>query len=103
MRSTLLRVFAVFSVPLLAVVSLPVQTSSGSRAAGVLLKPARVFDAVSAKPHEGWAVLVTGNRIAAAGPAASVSAPAGATVIDLPGATLLPGFIDAHSHIFLHP
>ena len=71
--------------------------------ASVLLKPARVFDAVSQAPHEGWAVLVTGNRIAAAGPVADVKAPAGANVIDLPGATLLPGLIDAHSHIYLHP
>jgi imidazolonepropionase-like amidohydrolase len=69
----------------------------------VLLRPARVFDAVSQAPHEGWAVLVTGNTIAAAGPAAEVKAPAGATVIDLPGTTLMPGLIDAHSHIYLHP
>jgi len=71
--------------------------------ASVLVKPARVFDAVSQAPHEGWAVLVTGNAIAAAGPAAEVKAPAGAKVIELPGTTLLPGFIDAHSHIYLHP
>jgi imidazolonepropionase-like amidohydrolase len=71
--------------------------------ASVLLKPARVFDAVSQAPHDGWAVLVTGNRIAAAGRAAEITAPAGTRVIDLPGATLLPGLIDAHSHIYLHP
>jgi imidazolonepropionase-like amidohydrolase len=69
----------------------------------VLLRPARVFDGVAAQPHEGWVVLVTGNRIAAAGPAADVRPPAGTRTIDLPGATLLPGLIDAHSHIFLHP
>jgi imidazolonepropionase-like amidohydrolase len=46
---------------------------------------------------------VTGNTIAAAGPAAEVKAPAGAKVIDLPGTTLMPGLIDAHSHIYLHP
>ena len=69
----------------------------------VLLRPQRVFDATSAETHDGWVVLVTGEKIAAVGPAANVNAPAGAKVIDLPNMTLLPGLIDAHSHIFLHP
>ena len=68
-----------------------------------LLRPARVFDGTSASPHEGWVVLVTGDRIAAVGPAADVRAPAGATTIELPGMTLLPGLIEAHSHLLLHP
>ena len=68
-----------------------------------LLKPARVFDGVTAEPHVGWAVLVTGDRIAAVGPAADVRAPAGATTIDLPGTTLMPGLIEGHSHLLLHP
>jgi len=68
-----------------------------------LLKPARVFDGVAAEPHEGWVVLVTGDKIAAVGPAADVRAPAGATTIDLPGTTLLPGLIEGHSHLLLHP
>ena len=72
-------------------------------AATFLLRPQRVFDAASEATHEGWVVLVDGEKIAAAGPAASVSAPAGTTTIELPGMTLLPGLIDAHSHIFLHP
>jgi imidazolonepropionase-like amidohydrolase len=69
----------------------------------VLLKPARVFDGVTLTPHDGWVVLVRGERIDAAGPAADVKAPDRALVIDLPDATLLPGLIDAHTHVMLHP
>jgi imidazolonepropionase-like amidohydrolase len=69
----------------------------------VLLKPARVFDGVAAEPHEGWVVLVRGERIEAAGPVEEVKVPDGARVIELPGATLLPGLIEAHSHLLLHP
>ncbi|HET6631616.1 MAG TPA: amidohydrolase family protein [Rhodanobacteraceae bacterium] len=68
-----------------------------------LLQPARVFDARDGHVHDGWAVLVQGERIAAVGPAATLSVPAGARRIELPGTTLMPGLIDAHSHIFLHP
>ncbi len=76
---------------------------SATPPAAVLLRPARVFDAISAQPHEGWVVLVVGDRIVAAGAPASVNAPAGARTIDLPGMTLLPGLIEGHSHLLLHP
>jgi len=69
----------------------------------LLLKPAAVFTADDAVTHPGWVVLVTGDKITAVGPPASVAAPADAKVIDLPGDTLLPGLMDIHSHIFLHP
>jgi imidazolonepropionase-like amidohydrolase len=65
-----------------------------------VLRPARVFDGESM--HEGWAVRVRGERIEAAGPAASVAA-AGATTIDMPGTTLMPGMVEGHSHVLLHP
>ena len=65
-----------------------------------ILKPARVFDGDAI--HEGWVVRVEGDRIRAAGPAASVSA-TGGTVVDLPGTTLLPGLVEGHSHVLLHP
>jgi imidazolonepropionase-like amidohydrolase len=68
-----------------------------------LLKPDRVFDATGEQAHSGWAVLVRGERIASVGPASSLTPPTGTQTIDLPGMTLLPGLIDAHSHIFLHP
>ncbi|PYO04765.1 MAG: amidohydrolase, partial [Gemmatimonadetes bacterium] len=72
-------------------------------ATSTLLVPDRVWDGVESAPHSGWAVLVTGNKIVAAGPRGQISVPAGATTINLPGTTLLPGLIDAHSHVLLHP
>src|SRR5215213_6141624 len=68
-----------------------------------LITPARVWDGTNTAPHEGWAVLVRGDRIEAVGPRAQITAPADATVIDLPGTTLIPGMIEAHSHLLLHP
>jgi imidazolonepropionase-like amidohydrolase len=87
-------------------VFLAVGCATGAGAAAsphpTLLRPAQVWSA--GEPlHAGWVVLTQGNRILAAGPPAAVSAPADATVIDLPGATLLPGLMDVHSHLFLHP
>lgn len=69
----------------------------------LLLKPSLVFDGESAEPHRDWAVLVVGDRIAAAGPVPELKAPDDARVLDLSGLTLLPGLIDAHTHVLLHP
>jgi imidazolonepropionase-like amidohydrolase len=76
--------------------------SSQATAESWLLRPQQVFDATSEQAHPGWVVLVTGNRIAAVGPPATVTPPPGAHTVDLPGMTLLPGLIEAHTHIFLH-
>jgi imidazolonepropionase-like amidohydrolase len=65
----------------------------------VLLRPAQVFDGTEI--HSGWSVLVEGDRIAAVGP--NIGAPPDAMVIELAGATLMPGMIEGHSHLFLHP
>src|SRR5689334_21712409 len=85
----------------LALFAQPQRPSRGAAAdaAVTVLRPARVFDGESM--HEGWAVRVRGDRIEAAGPAAGVSAP-GATAIDLPGTTLMPGMVEGHSHVLLH-
>ncbi len=68
--------------------------------ASTLLLPDRVFDGESM--HEGWGVLVRGGRIAAVGPATTLPA-ANATRLTLAGTTLLPGLIEMHSHLLLHP
>jgi imidazolonepropionase-like amidohydrolase len=69
----------------------------------LVLKPARVFDGAGLEAHEGWVVVVRGDKIESAGSGDGVSLAADARVIELPGATLLPGLIEAHSHVFLHP
>lgn len=65
-----------------------------------LLKPDRVFDGESM--HTGWIVLVHNNKIEATGDM-KFKLPANTRVIELKGATLLPGLIEGHSHLFLHP
>jgi imidazolonepropionase-like amidohydrolase len=66
-----------------------------------LLKPDRVFD--GREMHNGWWVLLKGKHIMAAGEPKSVRAPSSAKIIELKGATLMPGMIEGHSHLFLHP
>jgi imidazolonepropionase-like amidohydrolase len=69
-------------------------------AAVTILRPARVFDGEAMR--EGWAVRVRGERIDAVGAASGIGAE-GASTIDMPGTTLMPGLIEGHSHILLHP
>lgn len=98
MRS-MIRATACVAIALAPLV-LAAQDPAQRDGAVTILKPARVFDGEAM--HEGWAVRVRGDRIDAAGPAASVTA-AGATIIDMPGTTLLPGLVEGHSHVLLHP
>lgn len=66
-----------------------------------LLKPDRVFDGQNM--HENWWVLVKDNHIEAIGESANFKVPSNAEVLDLKGMTLMPGMIEGHSHLFLHP
>ena len=66
----------------------------------ILLKPDRVFD--GEQMHTDWIVLIKNNKIAEAG-SMQFKLPAGTQVIELKGCTVLPGLIEGHSHLFLHP
>lgn len=83
-----------------------VTTIAPARASGeeaLVLTGARVLDPSGERWLDGRAVLIVGNRIDSIAPAASIGAPAGARTVDLDGLYLLPGLIDLHSHLLLHP
>jgi imidazolonepropionase-like amidohydrolase len=67
----------------------------------ILLKPDRIFD--GRELHSGWWVLVKDDHIESVGEPLAITVPASAKIIDLKGMTLLPGLIEGHSHMFLHP
>ncbi|OQW45045.1 MAG: amidohydrolase [Proteobacteria bacterium SG_bin6] len=87
--------------PLLLLLLVILGQGAARAQAPVLIVPDRVFDGTAPEAHPGWKVLIQGDRIVAAGP--DVTAPAGAEVVTLPGTTLMPGLIDLHVHLFLHP
>ena len=73
--------------------------NSNAQQKRILLKPERVFDGL--EMHTDWAIIVQGNSIFYAGP--SSNTPKSDSTINMPGQTLLPGLIEGHSHLFLHP
>jgi imidazolonepropionase-like amidohydrolase len=84
------------------VISLPsLQAALISQEHTYLIKPSRIFDGSQLK--EGWAVLVRGSKIVAAGTPGEIKIPKEAKLIELPGTTLMPGLIEGHSHVLLHP
>jgi imidazolonepropionase-like amidohydrolase len=71
-------------------------------AATSVLRPEQVW--TPGEPlHKDWIVVVTDNRVSYAGPPSGTRIPEGSEQIALPGTTLLPGLMDLHSHLFLHP
>jgi len=67
------------------------------------VRAGRLFDSTTGRMLSRQVVLIQGERITDVGPEAQVKIPAGAQVIDLSGATVLPGLVDAHSHMFNTP
>lgn len=93
-----LTLVLMFATPILGATPGPLDN-----AGAVLLVPDAVWDGTADAPQKGVVVLVQGDRIAAVGRAKDVSVPPDAKRVDLPGATLIPGLIEGHSHLFLHP
>ena len=85
--------------PLAIIVALSLQQSPPS-AAITAIRAGTLIDGTGAAPVRNAVIVIQGDRITAVG--ANVQVPAGATVIDLSGATVLPGFIDAHVHLASH-
>jgi imidazolonepropionase-like amidohydrolase len=90
MRRICIRSFAAFSFAV---------ASQAFAQQTTVLRAARMIDGTGAPPVTNAVIVVTDDRIVAVGPAATVAVPAGARVVDLGDVTLLPGFIDAHTHI----
>jgi imidazolonepropionase-like amidohydrolase len=86
----------------LAVILLCIPALAAHAQSSILLTPERVWTG-EGQPHQGWSVLIAQGKIVAAGPSAGIAVPDGAERIALPGKTLLPGLIDLHSHVLLHP
>jgi imidazolonepropionase-like amidohydrolase len=101
-RKTGLLIVSLFLCSLagLLAASLPAQSPAGA-ARPIVLHAARLLEIESGRVVSPGEVLVRGDRIAEAG--TRVSHPAGAETIDLGDTTLMPGLIDAHVHMFLHP
>jgi imidazolonepropionase-like amidohydrolase len=90
------RIFSGFLLALIATGAIRAQTQK-PESKTIVLKAARLFDGKSASLLTPGIVVVADGKIVAAG--TNATAPAGAEVIDLGDATLLPGFIDAHTHV----
>ena len=79
-------------------------TVAGAKSSqSLLLRPERLWTPGDPAPRGNLAVLVDGDRILEIGESAKFAGRENVQRIDLPGATLIPGLIDAHSHLFLHP
>jgi imidazolonepropionase-like amidohydrolase len=89
----------IVAVPLTISLGVSVRAQEARGSGSVVLHAARVIDGTGAAPIANGIVLVTDDRIVAIGRQGSIAVPAGARTIELGDATLLPGFIDAHTHI----
>jgi imidazolonepropionase-like amidohydrolase len=97
---TRMRKIATFCM-LVLVAWVPVQLSAQSAAPATLIKAGRLVDPRTGNVLTPAFVLIEGNKITQVGSSSQIGVPDGAKIIDLGAATLLPGLIDAHTHLFL--
>ena len=103
MRTSLSRLRRTICLLALGAPGIAAAQQTATASPSYLLRPARVFDGTGQAPQSGVVVLVQNGRITAVGAPAAVKAPGDAITVDLPGMTLMPGMIDLHSHVLLHP
>jgi len=96
-----LGVFGLCSVPLCLAQEAPPASGTSAAAHSVVIRARAFIDGTSAQPRANQEILIRGDRIVAVYPAGARPPPPGAQVLDLGGATVLPGLIDCHTHIFL--
>jgi imidazolonepropionase-like amidohydrolase len=90
--------FAALSVPAQIGSQSPTDSSGG---AVTVIKAGTLIDGAGNTPRSNQIIIIRGNKIVSVGDAGSSSIPQGARVIDLSRATVLPGLIESHTHIFL--
>jgi len=90
------KALTLFTALLLACAAVP-QAQQGS--AVIAITGARLVDGTGAAPLNDSVILVSGDRITAAGPRGKVQVPQGATVVNATGKTAIPGLVDAHCHL----
>jgi imidazolonepropionase-like amidohydrolase len=88
---------------LLAAAALVTAVAAGASDTVVAIKAGKLIDVEAARVLKDQVIVVDGERIVGLGDAASTAIPAGARVIDLSASTVLPGLIDAHTHLTANP
>ena len=84
---------------LLGVLLLFASTALSHAQTSIVLRGARIVDGLGGDPIDNGSIVISDGRIAAVGPAASTTPPAGAEIVDYSGKTIIPGLISAHSHV----
>ena len=99
LAGVLLKSWVINLVPIVLLGAIAPQACA-QNSQSVAIRAGRLFDSESGRILENQTILVEGERISSVGPANQVQIPAGAQVVDLGKATVLPGLIDGHTHVF---